>query len=97
MKATAPRRRTGSVDGFGRVVIPKPLRNKWGLKKGAKVLFEEEHDGLKILSPVDPCRLVSEGGFLVADVRPAEDVDSGNVLGRVRGDRSARIRRGGKP
>lgn len=45
-------RRAGTkINSKGQLVIPKELREKYGIKAGAAVVFQEEEEGIKILPP----------------------------------------------
>jgi AbrB family looped-hinge helix DNA binding protein len=59
------RRAKTRIDGFGRIVIPKPLRRALGLAPGTRIRIEARGDGL-ILTP-EPAApsLVEEEGVLV--------------------------------
>lgn len=56
-----------TIDGAGRVVIPKDVRRRLGLS-GGQELDVVERDGSIQISPVaTPVRLVQRGGVLVAE------------------------------
>jgi AbrB family looped-hinge helix DNA binding protein len=57
-----------TIDGAGRIVIPKPLRDRMKLGPGARLhIFEE--DGCLIITPDRPePRLVERDGFLALDL-----------------------------
>lgn len=55
-----------TVDDVGRIVLPKPLRDRLKLTPGTKVDVSEYGDGLH-LSPVSrTARIEERGGWLVA-------------------------------
>lgn len=57
-----------TIDGAGRVVIPKALRDELGLR-GGEELEVTAHDGRIELAPAArPMRLVAREGFLAAEV-----------------------------
>ena len=63
-----------AIDGAGRVVVPKALRDALGLTAG-QVLEIAERDGrLEIVPAPTPMRLVDEGDGVaaIADVRSEE-------------------------
>jgi len=45
------------VDNLGRIVIPKELRKKYGLKEGADITFEEFGSGILVKACEGLCRL----------------------------------------
>lgn len=70
-----------TVDEVGRIVVPKPLRDKLRLAPGMKVDVSEYGDGLHI-SPVGrTARLEERGGRLVAVAETA--VTDDDVLALV--------------
>ena len=78
---------TTKLDKFGRVVIPKPIRDGLGLEPGAELEVEEREDGV-LLRPADQdVPLEMENGILVYT---GELV--GDVTDLVRKDRERRIR-----
>lgn len=65
-----------TIDGAGRLVIPKPLRKRLHLGPGAR-LHASEEDGRLVLTPDRPApRLVERAGFLAVDVDLAGEVDA---------------------
>jgi AbrB family looped-hinge helix DNA binding protein len=59
-----------TIDGAGRVVIPKAVRDAAGLAPGTELVIRE-HDGrVEIEAASRPLRLVERDGFLAAE--PAE-------------------------
>lgn len=65
-----------SVDGVGRIVIPKPLREALGLRAGSVVDVSRYGAGLQLTPAGRTARLVEENGALVADSgRPVTDAD----------------------
>lgn len=56
-----------TIDGAGRVVIPKPLRDEIGLRPGQELSIEAR-DGQIVIEPVEvPMILAEERGVLVAE------------------------------
>lgn len=56
-----------TIDGAGRIVVPKPLREELGLRAGQE-LEVRARDGIIEIEPVaTPLRLVEREGFLVAE------------------------------
>ena len=76
-----------TIDGAGRVIIPKPLRERLNLVAGARLQIFEQ-GGCLIITPDSPeARLVDRDGFLALDlgVEGPIDMDPG-------GTREERIR-----
>jgi len=78
---------TTTVDRFGRVVIPKAARDRFGLGPGTQVTLADTDDGI-LLRPGATAPLVRKGGVLVftGDARA-------DARGAVDRDREERIRR----
>jgi AbrB family looped-hinge helix DNA binding protein len=63
---------TTTIDNGGRVVIPKPLRERAGLQAGQQVKVEYA-DGRIEIEPVSPeAKLVRRGSLLVAAAPPGK-------------------------
>jgi AbrB family looped-hinge helix DNA binding protein len=57
-----------TIDAAGRLVIPKPLRDRLNLRAGARLHIAEE-EGRLILTPDLPeARIVERDGFLVLEL-----------------------------
>jgi AbrB family looped-hinge helix DNA binding protein len=56
-----------SIDGLGRIVVPKALRDALGLAPGTKVDVSRYGVGLQLVPAGRTARLVEEDGTLVAD------------------------------
>jgi AbrB family looped-hinge helix DNA binding protein len=70
-----------TVDDVGRIVLPKPLRDRLRLTPGTKVDVSEYGDGLHIAPVGRTARLVEQDGRLVAvaETRVTDD----DVLGLI--------------
>jgi AbrB family looped-hinge helix DNA binding protein len=78
---------TVSIDKAGRVVVPKPLREKLGLEAGDNLLIESEGDEIT-LRPVRPQPiLVKEHGVWVYN-GDASDIDIVDFIDKEREKRS---------
>lgn len=78
-----------AIDGAGRVVIPKPLRDALGLTAG-QILEIAERDGrLEIVPAPTPMRLVDDGDGVVA----VADADMPVLTGEMVRDTLERTRR----
>ncbi len=54
-----------TIDRFGRVVIPKRLRDEHGLHAGSTLVVEESEDGIVLRPAAEETPLVHRGGVLV--------------------------------
>jgi AbrB family looped-hinge helix DNA binding protein len=57
-----------TIDSAGRVVIPKPLRERAGLRPGQELEVTENEGRIEIEIAAKPMRLVERDGFLAAEV-----------------------------
>lgn len=77
-----------TVDKFGRIVIPKELRDELGLGPGTALRIDRREQDL-VLSPLQETpELVEQDGLLIYVGEPV-----GDVVGAVAADRAARLRR----
>jgi AbrB family looped-hinge helix DNA binding protein len=74
-----------TLDKFGRIVIPKKIRDDFNLKPGPHIRIEE-NDNMIILKPVygEPS-LIDKGGILVFTGSAAGNIE--DALSRHRGER----------
>jgi len=73
------------LDKYGRLSIPKPVRERLGLRPGSSVTLETEGDGF-FVRPSDETRgLLEKDGLLIFTGETTED--PGNLLSRLRADR----------
>jgi AbrB family looped-hinge helix DNA binding protein len=63
-----------TIDRAGRVVIPKELRERAGLKPGAEVEVRCNEGIVEIVPPAPQGRLVREGSLLVWEPAPGTPV-----------------------
>lgn len=76
-----------TVDKFGRIVIPKELRDELGLSPGAALQIDRREQEL-VLRPLESApELVEKEGLLIYIGVPA-----GDLAGAVTADRAARLR-----
>jgi AbrB family looped-hinge helix DNA binding protein len=79
-----------SIDKFGRVVLPKKLRDHLGARVGLKVEVFETADGL-LLKPVrHTSALIHKNGILVHQGQPSPDIAWPTL---VEDERDERIRK----
>ena len=79
---------TTKLDQFGRVVIPKPIRDGLGLDAGAELEIAKEGESI-ILTPTDRAPVVKLKGHVLVYTGKAE----GDLVDAVRRDREERIRK----
>ena len=64
-----------SLDDQGRLLIPAAVKNRLGLTPGMTLIVEEvDQDGARLHIQSEPPKLVDEGGILVVQVKPVEDL-----------------------
>ncbi len=77
------------IDNAGRIVVPKPIRDRLGLRPGTELDVAEGPDGLLIRRTERQPRLMKQGHLLVHTGKlPAGH----NVLQAVEADREDRVR-----
>jgi AbrB family looped-hinge helix DNA binding protein len=69
----------GRIDSAGRIVIPKKLRDRYGLEKGRVVSIVPLPDGISILPELAARRFIKQGPILSIDtgsgIAPLESFD----------------------
>lgn len=80
------RTKPATIDRFGRILIPKALREGAGLRAGTEVEIIAEGRGLRLLPRDEGVLLREVGGVLVAS---GEAV--GDLVGAVRRERQKRL------
>lgn len=81
---------TLKIDKAGRVVLPKPVRDRFGLRAGSDLEILETPEGI-VLKPADrKPSLIKKGSFLVytGDIPPGFD-----ILKAIEDDREERARK----
>lgn len=75
-----------SIDGAGRVVVPKPMRDELGLTPGTPLEIEVVDGHLELSAPHEPAKLVDgpHGRSFAATGVPIADEDVRRVLEAVR-------------
>lgn len=81
--------RQPAIDRFGRILIPKRLRQRLGLSPDTPVRFEVVGDALVVRPVPDEAPLRRKGGVLVAEVDGLADL--GDVIDEVREARNRDI------
>lgn len=80
------------IDKFGRVVLPKPLRERLGLREGTALQVEETDEAI-LLRPVIPkAEVVDDGGWLVLKPSGKRQVPLEETLKAIEESREGRDR-----
>lgn len=82
-----------TIDGAGRMVIPKVVREAAGLRPGDPLVVRYRDGRIEIEQLIEQVRLVREGPFLVADAPGASALTNeevSDVLSEIRGARGGR-------
>ncbi|HEY5999044.1 MAG TPA: AbrB/MazE/SpoVT family DNA-binding domain-containing protein [bacterium] len=74
-----------TLDRFGRVVVPKSLRTRLGLRAGAAVVIEEEGDHLVLRPVAEEPALALRDGILIFTGSAAGDLEA--AVNESRGER----------
>jgi AbrB family looped-hinge helix DNA binding protein len=75
------------IDKAGRIVLPKPVRERFRLRAGTSLELEEHPDGL-VLRPVGRCpSLVQQQGVWVHLGKAPQDFDWNRILDDARDER----------
>jgi AbrB family looped-hinge helix DNA binding protein len=65
-----------TVDRFGRIVVPKAVRDRHGLVPGSEVEIEDSGEAILLRHAIDLPGLVEKQGILVFRGRATGDLDS---------------------
>ena len=76
VRADPLRRMAATVDHFGRILIPKAIRDAAGLRAGTEVEFVADGEGVRLLSPKEGELLREVDGVLVIAGEGVGDGDS---------------------
>lgn len=79
------------VDQAGRIVIPKSLRDRFGLRKDSELEIKESKEGI-VLKPAEESGLCrDENGWLVFRGRPTRPIDWDKLIEEDREERMREI------
>ncbi len=81
---------TLKIDKAGRIVVPKPVRERLGLLAGADIEVVESPEGLMLKPIHQRPSLIKEGRFLV---HTGKLTHGGDVLKAIEADREERMRK----
>jgi AbrB family looped-hinge helix DNA binding protein len=76
-----------TLDKYGRVVVPKPLRDRLGIEAGTELIVEAKGDHL-VLRPVGRAVLEEKDGLLVSTAEVDDTVDVQSVIDEIRAERT---------
>jgi AbrB family looped-hinge helix DNA binding protein len=81
---------TLKIDKAGRVILPKPMRDRLGLRAGSDLEVEETAEGIVLKPAEQKPSLIRKGGFLVyaGEIPPGWD-----AVKAIQEDREERMRR----
>jgi AbrB family looped-hinge helix DNA binding protein len=82
---------TVRIDKAGRVILPKPLRDRLGLHAGSDLEMEETQDGVVLKLVGRKPSLIGKGSFLVHTGEIPRGYD---ILKAIDEDRDKRMRKG---
>lgn len=71
-----------TVDRFGRVVVPKAMRDRLGLRAGAAIEIEETAGQLSLRAVEDTSPLIMKEGVLVFTGAAVGDLEAAVAAGR---------------
>lgn len=77
-----------TIDGSGRLVIPKRLREQFHFGDGATIEILADHDGLRLRLPQATGRLVEKDGVLVQQADSVSPLDATAFINQQRNSRS---------
>jgi AbrB family looped-hinge helix DNA binding protein len=82
---------TLKIDRAGRVVLPKPVRDRYGLKAGANLEIQETAEGV-VLKPVQQrASLVTRDGLLIHRGKLPKGYDWSRLIEDDREDRMRKL------
>lgn len=82
-----------TIDGAGRLVVPKALREQFNLTPGCKLAIEAGANGIILRRTEAEPALVRKQGILIHHGSPRAPVDVGEFVRAERKARSARVAR----
>ena len=78
-----------TIDQAGRIVVPKVLRERFGLFPGTEMVIEAEGNGLRLRPREIASTFVEKKGVLVHHAEgPAQDIDVAAFINRERESRA---------
>lgn len=82
------------IDKFGRVVLPKEIRDRLGIREGMEFEVQETEEAI-LLKPIFPkAKIVDKNGWLVIETEGPLEEDINETIERVRRERMEYILKG---
>ena len=78
---------TIKIDKAGRIVLPKPVRERFHLREGSELVIEERSDGLTLKPVEQRASMVQEKGIWVHLGKVPRGFDWGNLVESIRDER----------
>lgn len=78
---------TIKIDKAGRIVLPKPVRERFHLREGSELELEERSDGLTLRPVEQRSSMVQEKGVWVHLSKVPRGFDWGSVVEAIRDER----------
>lgn len=78
-----------TIDRFGRIVVPKEIRKRFGLAPGAQVEIDGQDQEIIIRQVTEKPSLLVENGLLIFDGEAAGDIAS--WVRKTREDRNTKV------
>ena len=78
---------TIKVDKAGRIVLPKPVRERFHLREGSELEIEERSDGLTLKPVEQRSSIVQEDGIWVHLGKVPRGFDWGSIVEAIREER----------
>jgi AbrB family looped-hinge helix DNA binding protein len=75
---------TLKVDKAGRIILPKPVRDRLQLREGSELLLEERPDGLTLRPVEQRSSMIQEDGILVHQGKAPRGFDWDSVVDAIR-------------
>ena len=75
------------IDKAGRIVLPKPVRERFHLREGSELELEERSDGLTLRPVEQRSSMVQEKGMWVHLGKVPRGFDGGSVVEAIRDER----------
>jgi len=78
---------TIKIDKAGRIVLPKPVRERFHLREGSELVLEERPDGLTLKPVAQRASMVQEKGLWVHLGKVPRGFDWGHAVESIRDER----------
>ncbi len=78
------------IDRFGRVVLPKPIRDRLGIREGTEFEVEEHEDSILLKPIVTQAEAVDVGGWLILKPSGEKEISLEETLKAIEDSREGR-------